>query len=876
MVLGLAIVSHSAMLGAKNIMSKAGNSMTQTKFNYAATTQVPHVSHLSNFNASDLVNLTQISNVTAYPYAIDVNDDGKSDLIASIGNYTYAFSYYNSSYVKVLWRIKTGEVHTNYFVADLDGDSKLEISIINDTGELFIVNKSGFVLNEFNTSLTPKWLTGFDLNGDGKIEFIVESTGGSLSYVLSNGTSKSLTIGDFSSPNLLTPPMIFDDKGDGFLHIILAVEVAGGLYMVSYNLTEIQTGYLDGNNTQLITDNLDLLPVIGNFTLDTNDAMYSWNPYEFGIFVNNSYVLFGSIVELSPYIEASLHLSWNFSNIEPLAADINNDGLDEVLVFDDNNTLHCINSTDEIWSAKIVNATSIPVIADLNSDDGLEILIKTNNETYYVVNSSGHIINTIIPDWNQSNFVLVTDFDGNGFNDLLIFTDNGLKVYGLSGNGVDWVTSRASGYLVNNPTLISDDDYDGLYNNEENTEGTLVGDSDTDNDLAIDYTEIKIMHTNPLLNDTDGDGLMDGWEQYYRINYNASLSPLLTDTDNNNVSDALEDLDHDNITNLVEQEYGINPMLNDSDGDGLTDWFEINKTHTNPAVADTDGDGMPDGYEYEKGFNPLNATDGGLDNDMDGLNNTQEYLHHTDPFDPDTDSDGMPDGYEVKYGLNPTNPDDALQDLDNDGLVNGLEAAYGTNPDLNDTDGDGLPDGWEVSYGLNPISGADNTTDLDGDGLTNIQEYKYGTDPTNPDTDGDGAPDLWEIKNGFNATNPYDGYNDYDKDGLPNTMEYQYHTDPKNPDTDGDGLPDGLEVELGTNPLVNDTDGDGLTDYQEYSIGTNPLVNDTDGDGLTDYQEYVEGLNPLDPYNGLGVLLAFALLALVSVIIMVYLYIRKL
>ena len=853
MILGLAIVSHSSMFGAKNFMDKIKSPRIQIRSFYT-TTQAPHISQIASFNVSDLVNLTQIVNVTAYPYTVDINDDGKSDLIVSIGNYTYAFSYHNTSYARVLWRIKTGEVHVNYFVSDLDGDGKLEISIINDTGELFVVNKSGFILNEFNTSLTPKWLTGFDLNGDGKVEFIVETTDGSLFYILANGTSKALTLSDFSSPNVLTPPMIFDDEGDGFLHIILAVEVAGSLQIVSYNLTDAYTGYLSGNRTQPIIDHLNLLPVLGNFTPDSHDAMYNWNPYEFGIFVNNSYILFGSIVEISPYIEASLHFSWNFSSIEPLAADINNDGLDEVLVFDNNNTLHCINSTGEIWSVNIINATLLPVVADLNADNGLETLVKTNNETYYILNASGYIVDSIIPNWNQSNFVIVTDFDGNGFNDLLIFTNNGLKVYDLTGNGVSWVTSRASGYLVNNPTLVSDDDYDGLYNNVENIVGTLIGDSDTDNDLAIDYTETKIMHTNPLLNDTDGDGLMDGWEQYYRVNYNASLNPLLVDTDNNTVSDANEDLDHDNLTNLMEQEYGTNPMLNDTDGDGLTDWFEINVTHTNPAVADTDGDGMPDGYEYDKGFNPLNATDGGLDNDMDGLNNTLEYLHHTDPFDPDTDSDGMSDGYEVKYGLNPTNPDDALEDLDNDGLVNGLEAAYGTNPDLNDTDGDGLPDGWEVSYGLNPVNGADNTTDLDGDGLTNIQEYNYGTDPTNPDTDGDGAPDLWEIKNGFNATNPYDGYNDYDKDGLPNAVEYQYHTDPKNPDTDGDGLPDGVEVELGTNPLVNDTDGDGLTDYQEY----------------------VEGLNPLDPYNGLGVLLAFTIIAFISILIMVYLYIRKL
>jgi len=43
----------------------------------------------------------------------------------------------------------------------------------------------------------------------------------------------------------------------------------------------------------------------------------------------------------------------------------------------------------------------------------------------------------------------------------------------------------------------------------------------------------------------------------------------------------------------------------DTDGDGLSDGYEVLVSHTNPFNADTDGDGMPDGWEIAHGLNPL-------------------------------------------------------------------------------------------------------------------------------------------------------------------------------------------------------------------------------------------------------------------------------
>jgi len=49
------------------------------------------------------------------------------------------------------------------------------------------------------------------------------------------------------------------------------------------------------------------------------------------------------------------------------------------------------------------------------------------------------------------------------------------------------------------------------------------------------------------------------------------------------------------------------PNLADTDGDGLTDGFEVSQIGSNPFAADTDGDGTPDGVEVNNGTDPNTA-----------------------------------------------------------------------------------------------------------------------------------------------------------------------------------------------------------------------------------------------------------------------------
>ena len=75
----------------------------------------------------------------------------------------------------------------------------------------------------------------------------------------------------------------------------------------------------------------------------------------------------------------------------------------------------------------------------------------------------------------------------------------------------------------------------------------------------------------------------------------------------------------------------------DSDGDGLSDTYEINQAKTDPNQIDTDKDGLTDDYEINKA--------------------------KTDPNQIDTDKDGRLDGIEISLKTDPLNPGDGISSL---------------------------------------------------------------------------------------------------------------------------------------------------------------------------------------------------------------------
>ncbi len=327
---------------------------------------------------------------------------------------------------------------------------------------------------------------------------------------------------------------------------------------------------------------------------------------------------------------------------------------------------------------------------------------------------------------------------------------------------------------------------------------------DKDHDALSDAKELYVFYSNVSNPDTDGDGMLDGWEAQYTLDLHKNDTHL--------------DLDMDGLLNFEEFQYNTNPISNDTDGDIMDDFWEIL-------------------YGYDPTF-----TQRLQDDDRDRLHTLEEYLAGTNPLVRDSDSDGMDDGFEVRYFFNPL-VDNGEEDPDQDGLLNYREFDYNSNPVCNDTDGDGLIDGWEVKYHF-PLQTPNGNEDPDLDGLTNLEEFQYGTDPTTPDADGDGLLDSEEVVLGLNPFSI-----DSDNDTLPDIWEVQEGTLFLEPDADQDPDNDNYtnreEFILRTDPLRNDTDGDGLSDYMEIEVyDTVPTNRDSDGDSFSDYEEILAGTDP--------------------------------
>jgi len=484
-------------------------------------------------------------------------------------------------------------------------------------------------------------------------------------------------------------------------------------------------------------------------------------------------------------------------------------------------------------------------------------------------------------------------------------TDNGGISDGSEDPNRDGVIDPMEGD-PNNPaddTTITDSDGDGLSDAFETQIGSNPNDADTDDDGVIDGLE-----PNPtvdsdgdgLINvldvDSDNDGLYDGTEMGFDCSNPATdtsknhciadadmgttkTSPLDRDTDNGGISDGSEDPNRNGTIGMGEgdpNDPADDSSITDSDGDGLSDVFEM-QIGSNPNDADSDDDGVPDGLEP----NPADDTDGDgkinvLDRDSDGdgiFDGTEMGFDcsnpatdttkmsctpdadkggtKTSPLDPDTDNGGVPDGVEDtnKNGKidpgegDPNDPaDDMGLDTDGDGLTNAYEMQIGSDPNDADSDDDGVIDGLEI----------DPATDSDGDGLPNVLDS---------DSDNDGLFDGTEM--GLDCSNP--ATNPASNSCIADADKGATTTDPLDPDTDNGGISDGSEDtnkngqidpnegdpnDPADDSTIVDTDGDGLSDAFETQIGSDPNDADSDDDGVIDGQE----ANPAEDSDGDGLI----------------------
>lgn len=335
------------------------------------------------------------------------------------------------------------------------------------------------------------------------------------------------------------------------------------------------------------------------------------------------------------------------------------------------------------------------------------------------------------------------------------------------------------------------------------------------------------------------------------------------------------------------------PSSQDTDGDTVPDWFEMEYLNTLAldANADTDNDGISLKNECTGGTHPLygnSATAGGVyltNSSLISVNmaGCPRYVLRSIPAGTVNQSATVWPGTKITTANKPGGSTFGYWTLDGVQQRDAWGVAYTqfsfTMTDMNregiaylfsgDTDADGVLDAYEqIYYGTLENSGS---SDTDGDGRTLIQEYAAGTPPHIGNSSVTGG--VYWVDSATITVN-LAGYSRYRIESYPFVVQtaivrdgtkittpnmtqstFAYWTLDGVQQRDAWGVAvrqfsfvvDGADREAIAYYITGDSDGDGVGDaYEQYYYGTltNTATSDTDGDGRTLLQEYVAGSLP--------------------------------
>jgi hypothetical protein len=727
-----------------------------------------------------------------HPYSVavaDLNGDGKPDLVIA-GNY-YSSS---SSGVSVLLNttapgattptfapaenFATGSVARSVAVADLNGDGKLDLVVVNRNSNSVSVllnttapgaTTASFATHQdFATGTDPYSVAIADLNGDGKPDLAVANLSSSSVSVFVNTTAPGASTPtfapkqDFATPGAFNSVLVAaaDVNGDGRPDLITSASGAS----VLLNTTTPGSATVSFAPNQVVNNSTGFLAV-GDLNGDGRPDIVGSAVHGVDVLLNTT----APGAATASFALAGQFLTGTVGSPEAATiADLNGDGKPDIVADDLYGTAVLVNTTAPGAATMSFNSESFTsgfrpfslAVADLNGDGRPDVVVAHEKEGRPNTPSVSVLLNTtvlgagtITPDFPQAATaaassepfsVAVGDLNGDGLPDLVVTNE--------SSNSVSvFLNTTAPG--ASTPSFAPKQDFTTGAQPEFVAIGDLNGDGLPD--LAV--ADFGSNSVSVLLNTTAPGATTPSFAAHHDFT-----------TGSNPYSVAIGDLNGDGLPDLVTANFNsssVSVLLNTTAPGATTPSlaarqdFTTGITPSAVAIGDFNGDGIPDLVTANRDANSvsvlLNTTAPGAATLTFAAH--QDFATQSSPRSVaigDLNGDGLPDLAVANSAFN-ANSVSVLLNTTAPGATTPSFAAHqdfttGINPfsvAIVDLNGDGKRDLAVANSGANTVSVLLNTTAPGATTSTFAASQDFTTAGSAysvaiGDLNGDGRPDL--------------------------------------------------------------------------------------------------------------------------------------